>query len=212
MADDALRTELGAAIDEAFQTLGPKGFDKAAIVNRFLTRGVSRATLYRWVDQHLATAKPGAKLARKVRESAKAAIRTSKAGVRDKPAAVAEVAERALARAPTVEVSAMLPGGGTVDLLGKLRTCMEAAEQVMAFARKEDGSVKMAKTLLTASDHLRRSIDSVVKLHEAIQNAAAIDTFHREIVGMLEDVAREFPQLAPIVLGRLRSATAAWQV
>ena len=112
--------------------------------------------------------------------------------------------------APLVGVATT--GRGALDLLATLRTCIENAEAVVQFARHPDGRVKMSKTLLAASEHLRRSVDSLVRLQEAIHNVSQIEEFHRGIVASLEEVARDYPQIAPLVLGRLRAVTAAWKM
>jgi hypothetical protein len=42
--------------------------------------------------------------------------------------------------------------GGTVPAIEQLGECIRAAQQVMAYARHEDGNVRSAKILLTAAD------------------------------------------------------------
>jgi hypothetical protein len=206
MADEAVRAELHAAIEEAYQHLSGGRLKKAEVIFPFLSRGIGRSTLYRWFDSYTVRAKPGARLAKNARR----VIAREQAKGRTEPEAVAVAVGRALEAAPLVALAE--EGHGALDVLAKLRQCVENAEAVVSFARKEDGSVKMAKTLLAASEHLRRSVDSVVRLQESIHNVSQIDQFHRGIVAMLEDLHREHPQVAHIVLGRLRTLTAAWNV
>jgi len=212
MAHDALRAEVEAAVDAAFQRLGPKGFTRASVVSQFKDRAPSVPTLYRWIDVRVKSGKPSAMLAKRIKASAQKAVRSSARRGEGTVAATADVAARALASAPMVGIGAMLPGASTLDVLAELRACIEAGKQVMAHARNQDGSVKTASTLLSAADHVRRSVDSLVKLYETINNASAIDQFQREVIAILEETAREHPRIAPIILARLRVVTANWQV
>ncbi len=206
MADEAIRAEFHAAIEEAYQHLGAGRLNKSEVIAPFLSRGIGRSTLYRWFDAYAVKSKPGARLAKKARR----VIARERAKGRTELEAVAAVAERALEAAPLVGLAAT--GRGALDVLATLRTCIENAEAVVQFARHPDGRVKMSRTLLAASEHLRRSVDSVVRLQASIHNVSQIEEFHRGIVAMLEDVAREYPQIAPLVLGRLRAMTAAWRM
>jgi hypothetical protein len=51
---NALRAELEAAVLVEIEHTGPQGFSKDPIVRRFLDRGASKPTIYRWIDATLA--------------------------------------------------------------------------------------------------------------------------------------------------------------
>lgn len=103
------------------------------------------------------------------------------------------------------------PGMTALEVIAKLRACIIAAEQVMAFSRKEDGSVKMSKTLLSASEHLRRSLETAVKLHEAMRTVSDIERFHDELIAVVGEVAQEYPPAAELLLTRMREVAARWR-
>ncbi|OJY72341.1 MAG: hypothetical protein BGP12_12465 [Rhodospirillales bacterium 70-18] len=97
-----------------------------------------------------------------------------------------------------------------MDVIRRLKSCTAAAEQVMAFARMGDGSVKMSKARLAASEHRRRSLLTAVKLHGAIRGVADIDRFHDELVGVVAEVAKEYRLAAELLLNGVRRVAARW--
>jgi len=105
-------------------------------------------------------------------------------------------------------VGGAILGPEAIDVIGRLEQCLEVGEQLMAFARKEDGSVKMARTLLHASGHIRRTVQTLVQMHEAIHSVSRVDAFYRDVIALLEDVAREHPPAAQTILVRLPGLTA----
>jgi hypothetical protein len=214
--DASLRAEIEAAVARAYQTLGPGGLKKSDIVAQFEGRA-SRSTLYATVDRVIGREKPAQTLVRKVKDRAyqQAASRrraAKKEGVSEADYTAGRAA-RALARVPTLPTMPDIaaPGISVVEFVAKLQACVSAAEQVMAFARKEDGSVKMSKTLLAASEHLRRSLETAVKLHEAIRTVSDIEQFHDELIALVGDVAREHPPAAELLLTRMREVAARWR-
>lgn len=206
MANEVVRAELHAAIEVAYQNLGAGRLNKAEVIVPFLSRGIGRSTLYRWFDAYVAKSKPGARLAK----NAKRVIARERAKGRTDPEAVATAVGRALEAAPLVRIASA--GRGGLDLLAKLRQCVENAEAVVRFAQKEDGSVRLPKTLLAASEHLRRSVETLVRLQDSIHKVSQIDEFHNAIIDMLEDLHREHPEVSLIMLGRLRAFVNSWNV
>jgi hypothetical protein len=214
--DTSLRAEIGAAVARAYEILGPGGLKKSDIVGQFKGRA-SRSTLYATVDKVIGREKPAQTLVRKVRERAyqQAARRrhaAKKEGVSEADYAAGQAA-RVLARVPvlTTVQDIAAPGISVTEFIGKLQACIRAAEQVMAFARKEDGTVKMSKTLLAASEHLRRSLETAVKLHEAIRTVSDIDRFHDELIAVVGEVAEKHPAAAEFLLGKMREVAARWR-
>ena len=211
MADESLKAEVEAAIDAAYQELGPDRVERAAVVNAFLGRGVSRATLFRWVNARIETGKPAAKLVKRIAAEGKKARRASPKAGEGFVAAAVEVATRDVQAVPTL-VSLPAPGGSTLDMVAKLRDCIEIAEQVIRHARTREGDVRMSRTLLAASDHLGRSVERLVKLHEAIHSATAIERFQRETVLLLERVISAHPQAGLMIADGLRRIAADFRV
>ena len=81
----------------------------------------------------------------------------------------------------------------------------------MAFARRDDGSVRMPKTLLAASEQLRRNLETAVKVHEAMRAISDVERFHYELIGVVAEVARKHPIAAELLLNGMRRVVARWQ-
>lgn len=200
--NDQLRDEVARAVLAEVERVGPE-FDRSALVGKFQNRGVDRATLFRWVAAELASGRPGQHLVRKVKATV---ARQAKQG--KDPAK--EAAAEALTKLPAViSGTDLLPGAaGAVAVIEKLQSCIRIAEKVIAHAQTAEGAVRNARLLLQGSEHLRRTIDSCVRLQEAAMEVAQVDAFHREIFKALEE---EAPEVAHRVLMRLDQIGAAWE-
>jgi hypothetical protein len=193
----ALRAELEAAVLEELRRVGPVAFEKMTIARRFLGQA-SQATLYRWVDAALA--KAGPRLAGEVMAAAEErATRTVEPSLQ----AAREAVATTLPRVPRVEDTAGL--GGTVPAIEQLGECIRAAQQVMAYARHADGNVRSAKILLTATEVLRRSLDTAVKLQQAVMEVSQVEKFHAAV---FETIREESPATAERLLVRLQQLNA----
>jgi hypothetical protein len=197
----ALRAELEGAVLEELRRVGPTAFEKMTIARRFLGRA-SLATLYRWVDAALA--KAGPKLAGEVVAAAEArAARTAEPALQ----AARQAVTTTLPRVPRLEDTAGL--GGTIPAIEQLGECVRAAQQVMDYARHADGSVRSAKILLTATEVLRRSLDTAVKLQQAVMEVSQVEKFHAAV---FETIREESPATAERLLVRLQQLNAGWGI
>ncbi|TCI00177.1 hypothetical protein EJV46_05870 [Roseococcus sp. SYP-B2431] len=190
----AFRAEVVAAVLTEIELVGAKALSKNAVAKRFEGRGASPSTVYRWVDAVVKSGRAGQHLARKVKDAvAERAARS--------PDPAAEAARDAATKLPVVVTpDDIAGGGGTVNVIGRLQDCIKAAEDVMQHARIDTGGVRMAKTLLAASEHLRHCLETCGRLYEAMRGVAEVDRFHAAI---LEEVARESPECAERIAQRL---------
>lgn len=200
--DSGLRAEVEDAVLAELARVGRVALDKAAIVKRFADRGASRATLYRWVEGPLASGEGGQHVARSIRQAAEARAREP-----DPPAAVAAAAEATL---PVVVRPDDIASSGTIAVIDRLVRCIEVAEQVIQYARNPDGTVRSARMLLAASDHMRRNLETANRLQESLRQVAEMDRFHRAIVGVVEEVAREHPEIGELIVTRLAALAGQW--
>ncbi|MBN8890988.1 MAG: hypothetical protein J0H91_11935 [Rhodospirillales bacterium] len=213
MGDTDVRREIEAAISRVYAETASSQIRKSAIVRPFLSRGVGLSTLYRWVDQCLEARKRPQTLIRAARKAAAVRKHRARASGEAPETAVARLAAKIIARAavlPTIEVVAA-PGMSATDVNRRLQSCIAAAEQVMAFARRDDGSVRMPKTLLAASEQLRRNLETAVKVHEAMRAISDVERFHDELIGVVAEVARKHPIAAELLLNGMRRVVARWQ-
>jgi len=175
-----LREDFRKALHAEVLAMGPEGFKRADFAKRWTPRGVSRSSAFRWIDEDLAPA--GQKLA----------------------VAVNATAIRAALPQQTNPVAAM---AAPVPVLDLLRESIATAQQVMTFARNSDGSVRMAKTLLAASEHMRRTLETATKVHEAMRDVAQVEQ-QQQII--LDEIAKEAPEVALRIIRRLQEHMQGW--
>jgi hypothetical protein len=108
-------------------------------------------------------------------------------------------------RAPNIEetAAAMVP----LPVMEKIQMCVAAAQEVMNKSRDSSGQVRNAKLMLLASEQLRRSLDTAVKLQEAISDGVQIERFHKAI---MDEIARIDPEVARRIIAKLNEVQAAW--
>lgn len=196
-----LREEVEAAVIAELARVGPD-LNKADLAKRFADRGASRATLYRWIDGPLKSGAAGQHLAREVKAAAAA-----RAELPDPPAAAAEAARPSL---PAVVRMEDVASQGTIPVIAKLVGCIGIAEQLIKHAKTPEGEVRSAKLLLAASEHMRRNLETAVKLQQAIAGTAKVEEFHNAVLELVRDVAREHPAAAEAIVTRLAQLAARW--
>lgn len=201
MADLALRAEVSAAVLAEVERIGPISFRAEVVVKAFLSRGSSKATLYRWIDHVLQSGQVNAHLTAKVKEASQARAKVTKAPAR---AAAAEIVTKLPAIARIDDIAGQ---GGTIAVITQLNECMDMARQIMKQARNDDGTIRQTKLALMASEHMRRCLDTGVKMAEAMRAISKIDDFHLAVV---DAIAEESPELAERLQMRLHHLTTSW--
>jgi hypothetical protein len=149
----------------------------------------------------LKSGRAGQHLVWKLREAA-----ADRAASTDDPAADAAQAA-ALASSRVIRPEDIAHAGGVLSAIEKLHACIRTAEQVIAYARTADGGVRNAKVLLAANDHLRRNIETWVKIQQAVMQLAQLERFHEAVFDVLRE---ESPELAERVVMRLQQLSAQW--
>lgn len=199
MANRELQAEVEAAVLAELERVGPADFNRAEIFRQFEDRNVARSTVYRWVDGVLKSGRGGAHLTKVVKKAAEKRAKRSPDPAAD---AAREVVEEVL---PPIPKPTDFGGAGVVPMVDRLSACIKVAEELMAHARTEDGKPRNAKLLLNASDHLRRSVETVVRLQEAMMQVMHVERFHEAVFQVLRE---EKPELVERVLLRLRQINA----
>jgi hypothetical protein len=194
-----LRIEVETAVLDRLERAGPKA-EMGELVQSFAGRGASRPTLYRWVAGIVKTGRGGAHLTAKLRDAAAArAARTS-----DPARDAADEIETSL---PTLGRSGDVLGGGVLEIMEKLHVCMGLAEGIITKTRNPDGSIRLVKTALAASEHIRRCLETSVRVADAIRQISRIDAFHASII---DEIALESPECAERILVRLKQFHVSW--
>ena len=190
------------AILAAFARTGGAPIDRQALIKQFLDRGASRPTVYRWYSEIMASGKPGQRAVEVVK---RASERRAKR-VADPALDAARAAAGVLPVAVSLADVTGLRGRSVID---QLQDCLKAAQDVMKASRAQDGGVRNSKMLLVASEHLRRSLETSVKLYEAMQSVSQIDKLHEAIIAEISQVD---PALAERVFRRLAVLSSQWAV
>ena len=199
----SLRDEVEAAVLAELERVGPAALNKAELVRRFEDRGASRATLYRYVERPLLSGKAVQHVAQQVREAA-----VARAALPDPLTAAVEAAAANLP--VVVKVEDVASSGGMIPVIAKLVACIAIADQLINHARTEDGKVRSAKLLLAGSEHMRRNLETAVRLQEAMRQADDMERFHRRILAMVRGVAAQHPEAAQAIVAGLGQLAQDW--
>jgi hypothetical protein len=199
-ADSSLRRGVEAAVAKSVKAIGIDRFRKEPIVQQFLGRGAAVSSLYRWIDASIASGKPGQAAVKAVRKAAKArAART--------PDPVGEVVEEVRERLPAVVRLEEVSGTPTLKIIEELGTVVADLKSLVKHAKGADGSVRNARLLLSASDRIRASMETALKIQAAMRDVAQVDRLHEAI---LEEIRRESPETAERILHRIDIIAADW--
>jgi hypothetical protein len=195
-----LRADVEDAVLAEVERVGSGAFNRATVVKVFLARGAKQSTVYRWIDAVLGSGKPEERAARAI--TAAASERSQRT---QDPAK--EVAGEVAAKLPTVPRLEHIATVGVVPVIDRLNVCLQVADELMSHARSENGTVRNSRLLLTASEHLRRCIDTAARITDTLMRAEKIERYHSAIIGV---IAEESPETAERILARISQLTAAW--
>jgi len=174
--------------------MGPGGFDKASVARPFMTRGLTRSTVYRWIREILATGRPGAAIEAEVVKAAKARAERTPEPARD-------AAQEIVALIPPVVTLGDLTGeDGTIAVVSRIIAILRDMDLLVAHAKHDDGKVKNSKLLIAASREMRQGLETAMKLKEGLRQERDLDEMMRAIVA---EVARESPACAERILRRM---------
>jgi hypothetical protein len=199
-SDHELRSEIEVAVTEEMKKLGPTGFSKDAIVKRFLNRGTTRSSIYRWVNAALATGRPGQAASRAIKEAA--AIRVARASGSGN-----DVTREIAAHMPMVVRLEDATGTATVKVIAELGMVITDLEALVAHAKDSDGRIRDPFLILRASDRIRACLETALKIYRATRDVDNVDKLHAAII---EEIAREAPETAERILRRVRTLAAQW--
>jgi hypothetical protein len=199
-SDQALRSEIQAAVTASMRKLGSAGFCKQTIVKRFLGRGTARSTIYRWIDATLASGAPGQAEARAIREAV--AIRAAR--VSDP---IAEVIEEMIVHLPALVRLEDVCGTGTVKVIEKLANVIHDLDTLVAYAKDGNGGIRDPRLMLQACDRIRACIETALKIHRVMRDFDGIEKMHTAI---LEEITMEAPEVAERILRRIGAIAPRW--
>lgn len=194
-----LKVEFQQAAIAAARVTGWAALNRAGLVAQFKGRA-GRSTLYRWLAQI-----DGALLDRTVDEMIQDARGGEGARVESVANEIQARVEATFLKVPTIHetVAATVP----IEVMEFIRTCITASTDVMKRSRDSAGAVRNSKQLLAASEHLRRNLETAIKLQEAISDGLEVERFHQTI---MEEIAKIDPIVAGRIAARLLEVNSAW--
>jgi hypothetical protein len=199
-AADGLRAEVEASVVAAVTSSGTDGVWKNTLIKRFLGRGASKATLYRWVTATIATGKPGQAAVSAIKQAAAArAART--------PDPVAEMVTEAGKHLPSVVRLEDVLGIPVIEVIERLNQVVANLDLLIDHAKTDDGKVRNAQFLLNATDRLRACLETTLKIHKAMRDLDRVDSLHNAI---LEEITKEAPEAAERILRRIGTIAGQW--
>lgn len=200
MSDD-LRADLEASVLKALEETGPD-FNRAPIVAEFARRGVSQRTAYRWLADFVDSGRAGQLLARRLEERAAArAART--------PDPAADAAREAVDLLPKPITLPQVVATSPAEIEAQLATVITTVRDVLEYARTPEGKVRNAKLLLSAAGSLRQSLDTALRISDALQSISKADRFFEAV---FSEIKQESPELAERIVHRLRQVSSAWHL
>lgn len=190
---DALRREVEDSVLVQVERAGLERINVRRSARHFAGRGTSEKTIARWIDGVLKSGRAGRHLAEKVKASA-----NERAARPDHAASLAEDVRAALPA--LVSPSDIVSQGNVLDAIGYIRHSVHLALTIIDQAKAPDGKFRLTKTALAASEHLRRCLETSVRISEAMRNIAELDRFHQRII---EEISKESPVVAERIVTRL---------
>ena len=133
--------------------------------------------------------KPGQVEAKQVKEAADR--RAARSGG-DPAAAAAEVRAEAAALLPVApKVEHIVGGGMTIHVLERLQGLVGDLDALIKHAKNPDGGVRNARLLGSSIEGMRRLLETAMKFHEVLRNAAAINALQNAI---LDEICKASPE------------------
>jgi hypothetical protein len=197
----AMYVELEAEMLKEAERLGADGFDRESVIRWFVERGLARSTAYRWTAEIVRSGRLGQHVARQVRAAA-----AERAARSENPSA--DAARAVAAKLPVRASISDLTGTPAVKVMEKLASAIEDIDRVRAYAKTPDGqNVRNSKLLLQSVEALRRCLDTGARIAESLHQVDQVKYFHSLI---LEEIARESPQVAERILARVGQIAESW--
>jgi hypothetical protein len=87
-----------------------------------------------------------------------------------------------------------------VHLIKELEIVVADLKAVVAHAKTPDGKPRNARLLLMASDRVRASMETALKIHQAMRDIDQVDGL---LSAIIEEIGRESPEVKERILRRI---------
>lgn len=199
-----LFAEFHDAVLAEIERIGPTGLERNKLIRRFLNRGVSRRTLYRWCADILASPTSLRQL-----ETSVTAAAADHADGSDLAKQGHNQVRAMLLPAPPDFVAAATANRGNrrLSFIGLIERCVEDAEDVLEYARTPEGDIRNARLVLAASRHLLQTVETAARVQSSLYDTEKMHRFNDQVI---EAIMQESPECARKLLRRLEQLTDAW--
>lgn len=194
----------GWLADAALAAGGVDNIERGATARRLMDAGLGRTAAYDWI----ARAIDSGDVLREA-EARQAGIVALASGIAAPAAEDDDAPESAVVtRHPRAGGGGgvVALGSGAIPMLAHLQRCIADVEAVRNVALHPDGRVRNARLMLQAAEALRKSLETALRLQQAMADLASLEKFHRAIIDV---ITKESPELAQRVLRRLDDLAAA---
>ena len=210
---DELRREVEAAVLEAMRASAASGkaLNRSAIHRQFEGRA-ARSTIFDWIARFIEETSARAtrvdpayrRAGVVVIDAAKAVEDTSTTPPPRAEPAAEPVVEGEVVPAGDVPAS---PMAAAWPILDHLKQVVDDVLRVRGIAFHADGRVKNSRMVLKAAEEMRRSLETIVKLQQVMNDVAGLERFHAAII---EVIRQEDAALAQRVLRKMDELALKW--
>lgn len=213
-----LRAQFELDVAAEIGRVGPAGFQRHLMVARWAHAGAGRSTIWRWlketvddpagVGRHFTQGQVSPKNA-----DGSANVEASTAGpervnsAANPPITKASVTHSNNAPAAPPQTASASTGHGSFAIMDNLQRCITAANRVMANAQRAPNDARSARLVIQASEHLRRCMETAIRLHDELWNVARVEEFHSAIIA---EVATNDAPTAERIMLRLEEIAHRW--
>lgn len=203
-----IRQEFERDLIAAYARSGP-AFAALPVVREFRSRhAIAASTLYRWVDAMRASGVLGQQMGGGPSENFADTLSTDNLSGQDEITDDTDGEEIPPAQQPLARLAPDIPPPSSgIAVVANLEQCIAGALQIMRHARKAPRDLEQARVLIAASEHLRRCLETAIRLREQIVTYEKIEAFHRAVVSTLRE---DCPLAADRALEKLERLCRDW--
>jgi hypothetical protein len=198
--DQALKARIEAEVTSIMASSVQKVGWKRDLVDRLSKDGAGSSTLYRWIENFIATGKPGQAAVRAVKKAAAKRVRREP----DPDVSVGKAARKHL---PAMVRLDEVTGVPTVRVIDELGIVVADLKALVKHAKGPDGGVRNARLLLSASDRVRACMETALKIQAAMRSVDEVDRLQ---AAMIAEIAKCDRDLAERVIRAMRAVSSTW--
>lgn len=165
---DGLRTAVYQAVDQAVRIEGP-GFSRSDVVGRFLDKGTSRATLFKWIKAAMAGHEERARQAKPKRGRPR----------KEAPPVVQAVTVR------DSDIEAPADQGTGVSYIVELQDSLRRLKVMLQMAEGEDGKVRNVRLALNSIDLIGKTLERAARISATVQDMEAQRKFLKSLADVI---------------------------